>query len=67
MAKRSAQYYRDYREKNRDKINARRRELYHRRKSLQKGENVTELFPSRADVLASNKAVIQPKYLDKVK
>ena len=64
MATRSAQYYRDYREKNRERINARRRELYHRRKSLRKGENVTELFPNAAEDLASNKAAIQPKTIN---
>ena len=64
MATRSAQYYRDYREKNRDRINARRRELYHRRKSLEKGENVTELFPATAEGLAGNKAAIQPKTIN---
>ncbi len=64
MATRSAQYYRDYREKNRERINARRRELYHRRKSLQKGENVTELFPAAAEGLVVNKAAIQPKAIN---
>ena len=59
MATRSAQYYRDYREKNRERINARRRELYHRRKSLQKGENVTELFPAAAEGLAGKKTASQ--------
>ena len=67
MATRSAQYYRDYREKNRERINARRRELYHRRKSLQKGENVTELFPAAAECLASKKAAIQPKTINTAK
>ena len=61
MSARSAQYYRDYREKNRDRINARRRELYHRRKSLQKGQNVTELFPAITKSVPSNKAVSQLK------
>ena len=67
MATRSAQYYRDYREKNRDRINARRRELYHRRKSLRKGENVTELFPAAAEGLGSNKAAIQSKTINTAK
>ena len=64
MATRSAQYYRDYREKNRERINARRRELYHRRKSLAKGQNVTELFPTTGMGLASKKAAIQPKIIN---
>ena len=59
MSARSAQYYRDYREKNRDRINARRRELYHRRKSLPKGQNVTELFPAGAAGLAGKKTACQ--------
>ena len=59
MATRSAQYYRDYREKNRERINARRRELYHRRKSLPEGENVTELFPAAAGGLAGTKTASQ--------
>ena len=66
MATRSAQYYRDYREKNRDRINARRRELYHRRKSLGKKENVTELFSYGADGLAGNKAASQLKEASKI-
>jgi len=64
MSARSAQYYRDYREKNRERINARRRELYHRRKSLQKGENVTELFPAGTGVLAGKTLATQPKAIN---
>ena len=67
MATRSAQYYRDYREKNRERINARRRELYHKRKSLEKGQNVTELFPTTGMRLASKKTAIQPKIINTAK
>ena len=66
MATRSAQYYRDYREKNRDRINARRRELYHRRKSLGKEENVTKLFSYGGDGLAGTKAASQLKEVSKI-
>ena len=64
MATRSAQYYRDYREKNRERINARRRELYHRRKSSAKGQNVTELFPAGKGGLAGKKVASQPKAIN---
>lgn len=64
MATRSAQYYRDYREKNRERINARRRELYHRRKSSEKGQNVTELFPAEKGGLAEKKVATQPKSIN---
>ena len=64
MATRSAQYYRDYREKNRERINARRRELYHRRKSSAKGQNVTELFQVEKGSLAEKKVASQPKAIN---
>lgn len=60
MATRSAQYYRDYREKNRDKINARRRQLYQKRKYLQQGQNVTELFPVNTANIVNQQKTTRP-------